>query len=115
MQTMNSSLAFFPPTIQKDGLQQFKDLLLECIEFKLRLERQGYVYYFHWSGPGTPFHQDQMRSLTGVSANNVVVLQSIWPMLCKGTSNNWTVVEKEFVQLIEEPTPEPTTVTDLQS
>lgn len=81
--------------------QQLKDVLLECVEFKLRLERQANLYFFRWSCPGTPFIEEQMRSLTGVSSTKAVVSHSIWPMVCRGTSDNWTIVEKEVVQLIE--------------
>lgn len=98
-------------------MQQLKDLLLECVEFKLRLDRQEYGYCFRWSCPWTLFHEEQMRSqMTGVSSTNSFVVQRIWPMLCKGTSENWIIVEKEVVQLIQEPPdPEPLTETDFYS
>lgn len=94
-------------------MQQFKDLLQECVEFKLRLERQGCEYGFSWSGQGTRFREEQMRSLTGLSPANAMVFKSVWPMLWKATSDNCIVVEKEVVQLIEEPDPEPITTPDL--
>jgi len=90
-------------------MQQFKDLLQECMEFKLRLERQGYQYGFQLSREGTPFCEEQMRSVTGLSPASAMVYKSIWPMLWKATSDNRIVVEKEVVQLVEEPDSEPIT------
>ncbi|KAJ5963050.1 hypothetical protein N7481_013355 [Penicillium waksmanii] len=88
-------------TNTKKRKHQLKDLLLECARFKLRLERQASVYFFRWSCPGTPFLEERMRSLTEVSSTETTVSQRIWPMHCKGISDNWITVEKEVVQPIE--------------
>jgi hypothetical protein len=54
-----------------------------------------------------------MRALNGVSPMDAKVQKSIWPMLWKGTPDNWTIVEKEVVQLIQRPPdPEPLIETD---
>lgn len=102
--------------MRTNGPQQLKKILLELSQFKLRLEQQGHMYWFQQSRPQIPFHPEYMRSVTGVSSENSVVLRSIWPMLCKSTSNDWIVMEKEVVQLVElVPEPEPVTQFDLQS
>jgi hypothetical protein len=102
--------------MRANGAQQLKKILLELSQFKVRLERQGHMYWFQQSRPQTPFHPEHMRSVTGVFSENSMVLRSIWPMLCKSTSNGWVVVEREVVQLVElVPQPEPVTPFDLQS
>ena len=102
--------------MRANGAQQLKKILLELSQFKVRLEQQGHMYCFQQSRPQRPFHPEYMRSVTGVFSENSVVLKSIWPMLCKSTCNDWVVVEKEVVQLVElVPDPEPVTPFDLQS
>jgi len=102
--------------VRPNGAQQLKKILLELLQFKIRLERHGHLYWFQQSPPTRPFHPEHMRSVTGLFSENSVVLRSIWPVLCKSASNDWIVVEKEVVQLVEPvPEPEPITPFNLQS
>lgn len=110
-QKIDDLFGLYTLTDTKERKHQLKDLLLECVRFKLKLDRQASVYFFHRSCPGTPFLEEGMRSLTGVSSTEATVSQSIRPMLCKGSSDNGIVVEKEVVQLIE---PDPVTVTETE-
>lgn len=102
-QRIEAHFRLYTLTNSKETAEQFKGLLQECVEFKLRLERQGHAYRFHRSYPWTLFHQEQMRSLNGVSSAGAKVFQSIWPMLWKDTPENSIIVEKEVVQLTHEP------------
>ncbi|KAJ5355530.1 uncharacterized protein N7496_012742 [Penicillium cataractarum] len=100
-QNIDDVFGWYTLTDTMDRKHELKDLLLECVRFKMTLDRQASIYFFHGSCPGTPFSEERMRSFTGVCSTEATVSQSIWPMLCKGSSDNWIIVEKEVVHLIE--------------
>lgn len=78
--------------------QELKALLGQSIEFKQRLECQGYFYYFWWSPPNRPFRPEHMASLTAEDASDEVVESSVWPMLFKAVPEGEVIVQKELVR-----------------
>lgn len=67
--------------------EQLRELITQCMEFKHRLERQEFRYYFVCSQPAIPYDSENMRSITGEQGDDAVVLFSLWPSLWRDTAS----------------------------
>lgn len=78
-------------------MAQLEAVVDQCRQFKYRLERQEFRFYFALSAINSTYNRDAMYSITGEEGSDSIAL-SLWPSLWRGTSTNeYLLVEPEQV------------------
>lgn len=103
VQFVETRFSQYSTTDELKRTHELKTLLLQCVNFKEKLERQGHRYLFWWSVSGRPFDDGQMLNFTGETLRKGVVEYSLWPMLYKVTPQGHQVVERELVTTMPRP------------
>lgn len=93
----------YSTTDELKRIRELKKLLLQCVKFKEKLERQGHRYLFWWSVSGRPFDDGQMLNITGETSCKDLVEYSLWPMLYIVMPRGHQVVERELVTTMPRP------------